>query len=77
MARYLPRAKGLGIGERFKREIVSYLQGFQGFEIEYLLERAERNYGEDAFDEKKKKILELMNLLHSRFPPPYDMHVRE
>ena len=53
-------AKGLGIGERFKREIVSYLQGFQGFEIEYLLERAERNYGEDAFDEKKKKILELI-----------------
>lgn len=52
--------KGLCIGKNFEREIVSYLQGFHCYEIEYLFQRAQLLYGEEAFDEKKKRILELI-----------------
>ncbi len=52
--------KSLEIGVNFQREIVSYLQGFHSFEIEYLFNRAELLYGEEAFDEEKKRILELI-----------------
>lgn len=52
--------KGLRACESFQREIVSYLQGFHDYEIEYLFKRAELLYGPDAFDENKRKILELI-----------------
>lgn len=48
------------IGESLKREIVSYLQGFHTYEFEYLFREAEMLYGPEAFDEKKKRILELI-----------------
>ncbi|MCM1175199.1 MAG: AAA family ATPase [Blautia sp.] len=47
-------------GEGLKREIVSYLQGFHTYEFEYLFREAEMLYGEKAFDEKEKRILELI-----------------
>lgn len=52
--------KKMSLGENFKREIISYLQGFQCYEMEYLFKRAEMLYGRDAFDEKKKSVLELI-----------------
>lgn len=52
--------KGLKAGVNFQREIVSYLQGFHCYEIEYLFNRAVQMYGEEAFDEEKKRILELI-----------------
>ncbi len=52
--------KGLSVGKNFEREIVSYLQGFHCYEIEYLFQRAQLQYGEEAFDEEKKRILELI-----------------
>lgn len=48
----------LQLSERFQHEIVSYLQGFQRYEIDYIFAMARRMYGEDAYDEEKKKILE-------------------
>lgn len=48
------------IEESFKREIVSYLQGFDTYEFEYLFQAAEMMYGAEAFDEKNKRILELI-----------------
>lgn len=52
--------KKLKLGGNFKREIVSYLQGFRDYEIDYLFRRAEMAYGEDAFDENKKMVLDLI-----------------
>ncbi len=52
--------RNLKIEENFKHEIVSYLQGFQCFEMDYLMQRAERMYGEEAFDPQRKRILELI-----------------
>lgn len=53
-------AKGVEAGDNFKREIVSYLQGFRSYEIDYLFRRAEMKYGAEAFDGREKKILELI-----------------
>ncbi len=50
----------LSISNHFKREIVSYLQGFHSYELEYLFHKAKNVYENDAFDENKKKILELI-----------------
>ncbi len=52
---------GKPLEESFKRKIVSYLQGFQTYEIPYLFRRAELLYGAEAFDEEKKPILELIS----------------
>lgn len=48
------------LGESLKRELVSYLQGFHTYEFEYLFREAEMLYGPEAFDEEKKRILELI-----------------
>ncbi len=53
--------KGLLASENFQREIVSYLRGFHCFEAAYLFERAQLLYGAEAFDEDKKRILELIS----------------
>lgn len=52
--------RNLEIGESLKWEIVSYLQGFHTYEFEYLFREAEMLYGMEAFDEKNKRILELI-----------------
>ena len=75
---------GKPLAESFKREIVSYLQGFPDYEIPYLFRRAELLYGEEAFDEGKKRILELIssekiqllereNLLEWKMARPVDL----
>lgn len=56
-------AQALGnrkLDESFLQEIESYLHGFHGYDIPYLFRRAEMLYGEAAFDEKRKGILELI-----------------
>lgn len=52
--------RGLIVDEDFKREIASYLQGFQCREVEYLFQRAERLYGLEAFG-RGKKLLDLIS----------------
>lgn len=52
--------KNLKINESFQREIISYLQGFYTYDIDYIFKRAEKIFGEKAFDDKEKKILELI-----------------
>lgn len=54
----LLQKRKLQVEDSLKQEIVSYLQGFHCYEMEYLFEKAELLYGKDAFQEKK--ILELI-----------------
>jgi len=55
----------LQLSENFKREIVSYLQGFQKYEVSYLLHRVALLYGEEVFREEnkenEKKVLDLIS----------------
>ncbi|MDO4295097.1 MAG: AAA family ATPase [bacterium] len=46
------------ISGAFEREMVSYLQGFWRHEVSYLFQRALRRYGQEAFDEDKRRVLE-------------------
>ena len=60
MTNKILESKNLKLDNNFKREIISYLQGFQCYEIEYLFQKAEKIYKEEAFDIKKRSILELI-----------------
>ncbi len=50
----------LQLNDNFKQEIVAYLQGFQGYEVSYLLHRVALQYGKKAFREEKK-VLDLIS----------------
>lgn len=52
---------GLCLPLGFRREIVSYLQGFHSYEVAYLFSRAARKYGAAAFDPVKRRVLELIS----------------
>lgn len=60
MTNKILESKNLKLDNNFKREIISYLQGFQCYEIEYLFQKAEKIYKEEAFDIEKRSILELI-----------------